>query len=169
MFMIDSRPKTLEDLDRVVIPAGTQRGRVVYERPRVEYTWKGQLHSVQDHPAVIINNGEELHWYNRGLRHRDENLGPGWIKADQGLSIYYHLGNIHRSNGPAWTTWISKKYYWHGVLHREDGPTIIRLSGNLPDTWYWKDHMCKDFDMWAQYAQEKLSDEEIVMLKLKYA
>ena len=54
--------------------------------------------------------------------------------------------------------------YLNGKLHREDGPAAIYSSG--PQYWCLNGS-CHSFNEFIKKL--KLSDEEIIMLKLKYA
>jgi hypothetical protein len=144
-------------------------------RPQVkreEWLWNGQLHSVDDHPAVIIRDGEELQWYTHGLRHRDELLGPAWSKPKAGAYTYYAMGEIHRTLGPAMIMPHIEKWYRHGKLHRGDGPAIFRTDSpenmfELYVEWAWNGSTFSSLEGWAEASN--CDPELYVMLKLKYA
>ena len=134
---------------------------------RHEWYWKSQLHSVEDHAAVIIEPEQEQMWYTHGMRHRPAHLGPAWIKPQTKTEVYYKFGYIHRADGPAMITATDKKWYKDGRLHRADGPAVIRdRAPGRPLEWHWYGIACKDFDHWSSVAA--ISDEEKVMLKLTY-
>lgn len=137
------------------------------------------LHSVEDHPAVIIstlNSQEEPvilenQWYAQGMRHRPEINGPAWIKMDDKGEplqyIYYNTGLIHRSDGPAFISNGVTKYYKHGELDRRDGPAVI-LETDKGTTYRW----CMNgvtFDDIDHWGLSTLVDDEIyTYLKLYY-
>jgi len=128
-----------------------------------KWEWGGQLHSVNDHPAVKYINNNECQWYSHGLRHRDETIGPAWILPKSSINIYYNLGNIHRNNGPAWIDPNYKKWYVNDELHRTDGPAIEYNNGMVEWWWKGKSYM---FDGWADIS--KCDPEIYMILKLKY-
>ena len=121
-------PPTFEQLEYLVIeqpfPGLSPRRSILRE----EWRWEGKLHSVADHPSVIISNGKELQWHNYGRRHREENIGPAWIKNNGIFKIYYNMNEIHRSYGPAMIEPKSERWYYFGALHRKDGPAIIYVD-----------------------------------------
>lgn len=143
---------------------------------REEWLWDGVPHSVDDHPSVIINGGEEMQWHTHGIRNRPESCGPAWIKSFETVSrweVYYQNGEIHRKNGPAWLSSSSEKWYCRGALHRADGPAVItcNISNRRSSTqdnveWWWDGMKANDFDHWLNLAS--LPEEEKVFLKLKY-
>ena len=56
-----------------------------------------------------------------------------------------------------------KMWYVDGKLHREDGPALIYLDGDVE--WWFNDYQLP-FEYWCQAT--KKSEEEIVRLKLTY-
>ena len=158
------------------------------EYNRVRYTWQnksgwreewrleGSLHSINDHPAVIMSGAlDEEHWYNHGVRHRDEILGPAWTKLNSNIQSYYHNGKLHRTAGPAMITPADKKWYRHDLLHREDGPALERI--NAPGTtqinyfpslyeWWWDGIPYTNLDEWGEGSG--VDPELFVLIKLKY-
>lgn len=99
----------------------------------------GCLHSIDDIPSMVINDGEEQHWHTHGLRHRDG--GPAIINAI-GKQVWYKLDSVHRSDGPA-------KIYPDGT-----------------EEFWWEGRPCADIREWLQFNPCKT--EDLVMLKLKY-
>lgn len=90
------------------------------------WSWNDALHSVQDHPSVVVYDRYgriiEKQWHTHGQRHRDGDQ-PAWIK--EGVKLYYKTNELHREGGPAWVGKGTEKWYKHGQLHRLDGPSII--------------------------------------------
>ena len=131
------------------------------------WMWNGQLHSVDDHPALILGDGTNIQWYKYGLRHRDESFGPAWIKNE--IETWYNNGQIHRKNGPAMISPLTEKWYCRGELHRDDGPAVIvkyvvKSEQQGSDRgWYWHG-MRQSFDSWALNIDPELA----VLLKMKY-
>ena len=96
-----------------------------------------------------------------GKYHRID--GPAFMAAD-GTQEWHINGLYHREDGPA-IIYADGSQFWYlnGKCHREDGPAVMRTGGIL--VWYlngteytFRDH-CKEL---------KLTDEEIILLKLKY-
>ena len=117
----------------------TYRVEYVNDRKIEKWLWQGRLHSVDDRPARIVNDGEEQHWYTQGLRHR--NGAPAIIYAN-GKQVWYHLDAIHRNDGPAKTFMDGEEQYY---LHNKRYASIR--------DWI-KDNPCRT--------------EELVMMKMKY-
>lgn len=62
----------------------------------------GEMHSVNDEPAVIYKDGTK--WW-------------------------YRNGKIHRDNGPAVVWWNGVEEWWqNNERHREDGPALVYPS-----------------------------------------
>lgn len=53
--------------------------------------------------------------------------GPSVWSVDGGYEYWYDAaGMLHRDDGgPAERSPSLERYYWHGLLHREDGPAMI--------------------------------------------
>jgi len=77
-----------------------------------------------------------------------------WILYDQ----------YHRLDGPA-VIWADGTQYWlkNDELHRTDGPAVIHPDGSKE---WWLDDETYSFNRFCR--ELKLTDEEIVFLKLKY-
>jgi len=132
---------------------------------REEWTWDGVLHSIDDHPSVIIDGGRETQWHSYGMRHRIG--GPAWIKDFGNTVIYYNLGYIHRTDGPAMITETDEKWYFNDKLHREDGPAVIRnRDTGVPYEWWWRHRQYSDIDVWAEHAQ--IDPQLFLLIKLEY-
>jgi hypothetical protein len=157
-------PPTLEQLEYRV-RSDPQSG-LALRTPivREEWLWLSQPHSAEDHPSVIIDGGKELQWHMYGTRHRDETLGPAWIKDYGRIKVYYNLGEIHRNNGPAMISDESQKWYLHGKLHRADGPAIIYADNRV--CWFWLDKWFFSIDEWFEVS--KINPELFTMLKLEF-
>lgn len=103
------------------------------------------IHSIHDHPGIIQydtqGNVLSRSWFTHGQRHRDAAVGPAYISRVE--QVYYNLGAVNRS----------------------DGPAIIHADGSVE--WWRRSRQSIDFTTWL--AENKtLEDEEIVMLKLQY-
>jgi hypothetical protein len=76
---------------------------------------------------------------------------------------------IHREGGPA-VIRSSGLQQWliRGELHREDGPAAIwhGIKGNLSASWYLHGNVQHTFKEFQENS--KCSDEDIVLLKLKW-
>lgn len=150
-----------------------------------EWRWEGQLHSVADHPAVIVDGGDQLYWYTHGQQDRNEFLGPAVIHPAK--NRYVKLGKLHRTSGPAveypngrleWyqhnkrhrldgpaCEWPTGRLEWwqNGLMHRTDGPAFKDKFGGLE--WWLKGEMY-EFEAWL--SQTDLPDQEKLMIRLIY-
>lgn len=104
-----------------------------------KWLWQGRLHSVDDYPAMIIDDGAEHHWYTHGMRHRVG--GPALTNAI-GKEVWYKLDAIHRSDGPA------------------------KIYPNGDEEFWWEGRPCEDITEWLRY--NPCNSETLVLLKLKY-
>lgn len=137
-------------------------------RLRHEWRYNGTLHSVDDHPSVIVQDGVEKMWHANGLLHRDESLGPAWIKDSGATEVYYTTGEINRRNGPAVLSHSEMKWCRHSRMHRTDGPALIReCRDGVQETWWYDGVEFSTFEGWAEIA--KPDPELYVFLKLKYS
>lgn len=116
------------------------------------WTMNGQLHSVNDQPGWISNDGEEIKWFVHGKLHRDEFFGPAYIRKPQEEYYYFNNGSVHRSDGPAIITYNSKNWLQRGVRHRLDGPAIEWTNGSRE---WWKANNRHRPDGPALYRQDE--------------
>jgi hypothetical protein len=130
---------------------------------RTEYQLNGKLHSLGSLPSVEYKNGDyewwnngvlnrnqdpnlgdygpaklkngTTYWIQNGNHHRnqDPNLGGPAIEIDNGCKFWIINGYFHCDHGPAIDTDHIKVWYNHGVIHRIDGPAVIKKDG----TEYW--------------------------------
>ena len=86
------------------------------------------------------------------------------IISPNGTQKWYRNGKCHREDGPA-VIYPNGTQLWflNGARHREDGPAVIYSNGN--QYWYLND---KIYSFNEFIKKSKLSDDEIIMLKLKY-
>jgi hypothetical protein len=137
------------------------------EPSRQEWRWLGQLHSFEDHPAVILDDGLEFQWWKHGVRHRDPLNGPARIICS-GMppytEIYFVNGHMHRSDGPSMIMHGIEKWYMWDELHRGDGPAMTTLDGGL--SWYLRGTKY-ELDDWL-IKNHYLTEEEKLMIKLTY-
>ena len=70
-------------------------------------------------------------WYKNGKLHREGDFAV--IGAESSFQKYYYNGLLHRNDGPAFID-NDIKWYQHGVLHREDGPARLIRSGYIYHT-----------------------------------
>ena len=96
----------------------------------------------------------------------DNNQPVMTVKVDEVGDKYWRIdGKIHRTDGPA-VEWADGTKEWaiYGLNHRTDGPAVEWAGGDI--TWHL-DGITLTFDKWLNQTTG-LTDEEKVMLKLKY-
>lgn len=105
------------------------------------YNENGMLHSYNDQPAAVFDNGLKI-WYNNGKLHR-ENDQPAKIYSDGKLE-YYTENKLNRLNGPAVvfpdsedTIPLKRNFMWYrdGKKHRINGPAEVWQDGT--EEWYF--------------------------------
>ena len=129
---------------------------------REMWMWEGKLHSVDDHPSVIIDNGSEKQWHSYGMRHRIG--GPAWTKEFGLTELYYNLDMLHRTDGPAMISNTNQKWYFNNKVHRADGPAVIHNNGRVE--WWWRGRQYLDIDEWFNHSG--IDPELFTLLKLEY-
>lgn len=106
---------------------------------------KNQLHSINDQPSRLYENGS-CDWHKNGKLHREN--GPAVIDFDLDMNLY-------------------EEYQRNGRIHNPNGPAQIWYNGNTPEkiSWWWQGSRMS-FNQWAKKA--KISDEKMAYLKLKW-
>jgi antitoxin component YwqK of YwqJK toxin-antitoxin module len=79
------------------------------------FSFQGKLHSFNDHPAIIWDNGSKA-WYHHGKLHRD-NDKQAEVQKYLGKFWYRH-GKLHRDNDQPAIIYRDqvKEWYQHGTL-----------------------------------------------------
>ena len=133
----------------------------------IKYTKNGQLHSIDDKPAitVIYNENERiLRWYKNGKLHRDGDK-PAWItyfNSKPSFQEWYKNDKLHRDGDkPAWIRYYTQNgivteiperqiWYQNGEEHREgDLPAVIDRSSNgklQREEWRKNNNLHRDND-----------------------
>jgi hypothetical protein len=137
----------------------------IFANNRQEWKWNGFLHSVDDHPAVVIEELDEKQWYKHGQRHRAEHLGPAWSKGTPYWDAYYNSGVLHRVNGPAMINPHVEKWYQFNERHRADGPAVEHVNGTKE--WWLSGRHFNKLDDWLTY-NKTISDDMKLMIKITY-
>lgn len=78
---------------------------------KYHYDEDGNLHSMNDEPAMILESGEKR-WYYQGLIHRE---GKPAIQIPGYENQYYEMGKKHRLNGPAVESIEFEEYWINGI------------------------------------------------------
>ena len=88
----------------------------------------GNLHSVNDLPAIICTNGDK-HWYYNGKKHRENDL-PADVCAN-GDKHWYYNNKRHRENDLPAVIYANgtKHWYYNGKQHRENDLISINFIG----------------------------------------
>lgn len=126
----------------------------------------GELHSLEDKPAVIWANGNQ-EWFFEGKRHRLEDK-PAIIMAN-GFQEWYFEGKRHRLKDKPAVIWADGTQWWYfeDKCHRgEDKPAIIRANGN--QAWYFEGKLHRELgpamDDRYFYQGKKYSRNEWLLL-----
>jgi hypothetical protein len=100
----------------------------------------GELHSINDVPAVIINNIINNHL---GSSSNVDRFATMFKKCNiyncypaKGTFIWCKNGEIHRENNPAIITKDYEYYLINGKLHCEYGPAVKSIGGHFE---FWLD------------------------------
>lgn len=101
----------------------------------------GDLHSINDEPAVTCLNGNK-YWMNCNIIHRDG--GPALIehKPDGISELWYKNGLVHREDGPAAIHSHAKLWFIDGIQHRADGPAVEHTDGGK--AWFFKGRLHRE-------------------------
>jgi hypothetical protein len=92
-------------------------------------------------------------------------MNPVMITNAVGMNSWTLDGKLHRTDGPAIEAVDGHKSWWvHDKRHRSDGPAIEWANGDA--SWYLNNEKLT-FEKWLEQSP-RLSEEEKVMLKLKY-
>ena len=108
------------------------------------YFFNGKLHSFNDFPAVVDNNGD-CYWFKNGELYRENDKAP-YISVD-GTQYWIKNGLIHRDNDlPAVVgAGGTQKWYQNNELHRDnDLPAVIEDDGS--QYWYQNGFKHRDYD-----------------------
>lgn len=87
----------------------------------------GQIHSVNDQPALIFK--DHSMWYKNGNRHRD--VLPAIIWSN-GMQVWYQNDEPHRDGDLPAVIGNTGSQFWyqHGELHREFYPALTERDGS---------------------------------------
>lgn len=92
------------------------------------YNANGQLHSINDEPAMILESGEKK-WYYEGLLHRENKPAiniPGYSNE------YYYMGKRHRIDGAAIEDLDGEEYWINGnIISKEQWQLHKKLEIKL--------------------------------------
>ena len=91
------------------------------------------------------------------------------VENYNGVLLHYKNGRVHREDGPA-KIWPdgTMEWWFNGEIHNEDGPSAIHeYIQTTPLKYTWHIHgVGYTFDDWCKKLDK--TDEEIILLKLKY-
>lgn len=135
-------------------------------------TYKSLLHSVNDEPAEVVNNGEIMRWYRLNQLHRDHDQ-PAVVDTKRHRMEWYQRGKLHRVDKPArilnHQNKLVESWFFEGVQHRADGPAEEQtIDGETRGAWYWHGTGFASFSGWAQAVGSQIDPETLFLLKLKY-
>ena len=93
-------------------------------------------------------NGNRVWWRDRENKlHRAD--GPA-VERGSGRKEWWWHGLLHREDGPALITRTFKRWYKNGNLHRDDGPAV---EGPGKQEWYQDGHKMKPEQIAAVQAK----------------
>lgn len=75
---------------------------------KLHFNSEGQLHSINDEPAVEYVDGDK-EWYKNGQPHREDNPAVEYSNGDK---YWYVNGHLHREDGPA-IEYVNGDKYWY--------------------------------------------------------
>jgi len=105
--------------------------------------WNGLLHSYDDEPAIVADNGTYKVWYKQGKIHREGDLPA--ITRNEIYQEWYKEGELHRDGDlPAIQGNNMREWYKNGKLHR-DGD-LPAFQGNNMREWYKNGKLHRDGD-----------------------
>lgn len=120
----------------------------IWEDGRKEWFKNDERHRDGDSPAIDEFNDDGTflrEYYFQGQLHRDNDL-PAVVRYDGNTRTreYLTLGVRHRVGRPAYfelhkdSGIVEKRWYFHGFLHREDGPAVemTHPSGAKVEEWF---------------------------------
>jgi len=123
---------------------------------------KKELHSFNDKPAVVFNDGTKC-WYKKGRFHRI--FGPA-IEYKNGNKKWYKKGEFHRIAGPAIECSDGyKEWYKNGKHHRLDGPAIECIDGSK--FWYYEGYNV-NFDLLVEFQKNTKKFKTMVIASYDY-
>lgn len=111
---------------------------------KVAYYHQGTLHRTGDLPAIMNFHSNGIcsmkSWYLNGVLHRENGPAVEQYNIHGGVSLqeYYKHGRLHSYNGNAAVVCINNdtrictfKWYSNGVIHRENGPSVIQYMNGI--------------------------------------
>lgn len=129
------------------------------------YNADGELHSTDDHPAVIeyrYGTITRQAWYDRNLRHRDGDK-PSELQWDSDgafIKAAYHTHDEpDRENGPAIVQRLhtqeaileeEEQWFRGGVIHRTGGPAFVQVLSVQDDNGDWQRKTDADYFVWVR-------------------
>ena len=114
----------------------------------------------EDSAPIITPNGDAI-WYNLGVLHRTS--GPAIIRST-GDRIWYCHGNVHREDGPAVEySNGNAAWYLHGELHRATGPAIEYHDNTR--AWYLHGKNYTDMQTFCDSADLSGVEKTLFILK----
>ncbi len=138
---------------------------VIRQTGSKEWWCNGQLHRTDDKPAIIWADGTK-EWWVAGQRHRavgaaveQKDGHKEWWRSGELVKVkyavripaagpvigYFKNGLLHNVRGAAVELPNGGRlYYQNGLLHRPDGPAVLR--GGAPDKNAW--FFCGQFISW---------------------
>jgi hypothetical protein len=90
----------------------------------------GILRNSRKNPSIIYNNNDKDYYFN-GYKYKSV--------TSVSTNYYDKDGLLHRNNGPAFIHKKNIEYYYHGDIHRVDGPARILIDDfGINEFWYYK-------------------------------
>lgn len=116
---------------------------VIHEARYTDNHMFGQLHSINDLPAIVFAKNGEMYWYKYDKRHRDNDL-PAIIYAD-GSKYWYEHDELHRDNDLPAVIYANGLKFWYqnGEQYRNNNLHVIEDADGKK---FWLKNGKKYFD-----------------------
>jgi hypothetical protein len=109
----------------------------------------------EDFSGIAVRPDGTKQWFENGLMHRDEKIGPAEEWAD-GTKQWRLNGLLHRVDGPAKELASgSKSWHLNGKCHREDGPAVDLVNGYK--AWYLDDILYSELEWQKEMLARKFA------------
>lgn len=141
--------------------------------PALEYVLKEPNPDLPTEIVIFQSRGEyHMGWSENKVLHRLEK--PALLSFDSKTQVplvtrFYYHGKLHRENGPAYISGTNEVWYKHGQIHRTDGPAAI--ADNVDFDWYVNGNLIPEIRSFLESNKMKadqLSKDDLMILRLTF-